>query len=222
MRARVTTIRFDEFVLDTATRELRRDDAVVHLAPKAWALLELLLVERHKAHSKEELFARLWPGTFVVEANLASLVADLRQALGDSAREPRFLRTIHGYGYAFCGRAQEDPRRGATAAHASHRLVWATGEFVLRPGENVLGRDPDARVIFDHTSVSRRHARIVIDDDGGAELEDLASRNGTYLRGKRLTSAAPLADGDALRIGSVECTYRRLEPPESTQAMVSE
>jgi DNA-binding winged helix-turn-helix (wHTH) protein len=214
---------FDPFVLDTDARELRREGQVVHLAPKAFALLELLLGSRGKALAKDEIFARLWPGTFVVEANLASLVADLRTALGDSAREPRFVRTVHGFGYAFCGTANEEARRGAGPAVAvSHRLTWQTGEVILRNGDNLLGRDPEARVVLDHPSVSRRHAHIVVDDDGEARLEDLGSRNGTYLSGKRLDSSRALADGDGIRLGSVELTYRRLATPGSTQAMVSE
>jgi DNA-binding winged helix-turn-helix (wHTH) protein len=216
-------LRFDLFLLDTEARELRRAGQIVHLAPKAFALLELLLGGRGKALGKDDLFARLWPGTFVVEANLAGLVADLRTALGDSAREPRFVRTVHGFGYAFCGTVEEEPRQGVgSAVPVSHRLTWPTGDVVLRGGNNLLGRDPEARVVLDHPSVSRRHAHIVVDDDGEARIEDLGSRNGTYLRGKRLTGVLSLADGDAIRLGSVDMTYRRLAAPGSTQAMVSE
>jgi DNA-binding winged helix-turn-helix (wHTH) protein len=217
-------VRFRPFSLDTDAREVRRGDELVHLAPKAFALLEILVAGRGKAFAKAELFARLWPDTFVVEASLASLVADLRLALGDSPREPRFLRTVHGFGYAFCAEVTADSprRREAFGAPVSHRLTWLEGEAILRGGDNLLGRDPASRVVFDHPSVSRRHASIAVDAGGRARLEDLGSRNGTYLGGKRLTAPRDLTDGDAIRLGSVDLTYRRLSAPGSTQAMVSE
>jgi pSer/pThr/pTyr-binding forkhead associated (FHA) protein len=133
------------------------------------------------------------------------------------------VRTVHGFGYAFCGTATEEGQRGADpAVPVSHRLTWPSGEVILRGGNNLLGREPEARVVLDHPSVSRRHAQIVVDDCAEARIEDLGSRNGTYLRGKRLDGSQVLVDGDAIRLGSVEVTYRRLSAPGSTQAMVSE
>jgi DNA-binding winged helix-turn-helix (wHTH) protein len=54
-----------------------------------------------RALSKSELLEHLWPGTFVVEANLPHLIAEIREALEDTSRSPRFVRTVHGFGYAF-------------------------------------------------------------------------------------------------------------------------
>ena len=65
----------------------------------------MLAGARPKALSKKALQERLWPSTFVAEANLSNLVAEIRQALGDNARAPRFIRTVHRFGYAFCGEA---------------------------------------------------------------------------------------------------------------------
>src|SRR6185503_20450590 len=94
-------LRFGAFVLDPQTRELLRGDAPVPLSPKAFDLLNILVAERPKAFSKSDLQERLWPATFVVEKNLANLVSEIRDALGDTPANPRFIRTVHRFGYAF-------------------------------------------------------------------------------------------------------------------------
>ena len=98
-------LRFDAFVLDTDTRQLFGSDDERHLTPKALDLLALLLENRPNAIAKKDLHARLWPATFVTEANLAILIAEIRTALGDSARQPRYIRTVHRFGYAFAADA---------------------------------------------------------------------------------------------------------------------
>ena len=98
-------IRFGPFTLDLESRQLTNAGEAIHLEPKAFELLSALVLERPKALSKGDLQERLWPGTFVAEANLSNLVAEIRAALGDPARAPKFVRTAHGFGYAFCGDA---------------------------------------------------------------------------------------------------------------------
>ena len=98
---------FGEFSLDTESRQLRRDNAERHLSPKAFELLRLLLEHRPRALSKAELHDRLWPSTFVSDATVTSLVAEVRAALGENARQGRFVRTVHRFGYAFKGTATE-------------------------------------------------------------------------------------------------------------------
>lgn len=99
-------IRFGPFTLDLESRQLTNAGEEIHLEPKAFELLSALVLERPKVLSKADLQERLWPGTFVAEANLSNLVAEIRAALGDPARAPRFVRTAHGVGYAFCGQAE--------------------------------------------------------------------------------------------------------------------
>lgn len=94
-------VSFGEFVLDLDSRELRRGLEPVRLSPKAFQLLEILVANRPKALSKADLQEQLWPNTFVVEKNLANLVSEIRQALGDSSSAPVFIRTVPRYGYAF-------------------------------------------------------------------------------------------------------------------------
>ena len=197
-------MKFGDCVLDSDTRELYRGGKVVHLEPKAFALLELLIAERPKAISKSKLQDALWPETYVSERSLARLVADLRAAIGDSAEKPRFIRTVHRFGYAFCG---------AVATVSSHetvfhcRVVWGEREIALARGENVLGRDPEVAIWIDLDSVSRRHARIVVGEED-ATLEDLRSKNGTFLDGEKLTSPARLANGSRIKIGAASLVFR--------------
>ncbi len=98
---------FGECVLDRAKRELTRRGSVVHTSPKLFALLELLIDAAPRAVPKDEIHKAIWPGTFVAEATLTSLVAELRDAIGDEARSPQLLRTVHGYGYSFIGVVNE-------------------------------------------------------------------------------------------------------------------
>ena len=156
-------IRFGECVLDSATRELFVRGAPVHVQPKAFQFLELLLENRPRAVSKLEIHERLWPGTFVSDGTLTSLLVEVRNVIGDEARQPRYVRTVHRFGYAFCGNAEE-ARQTATAGPARRRACWilhAGKRIPLDPGETVIGRDPGAGVFIDDPSVSRRHARRV-------------------------------------------------------------
>lgn len=103
---------FGDFTLDSDARTLLRGSENVRLSGKAFQLLELLLAARPNPISKTDLFARLWPDTFVSEANLASLIKEIRAAIGDDARSPKFVRTAHRFGYAFSGAVTETPERG--------------------------------------------------------------------------------------------------------------
>ena len=193
--------RFGRFMLDCDTRQLLVDGDEIHLSPKALELLTILLANRPRAVSKAELLERLWPSTFVEETNLAGLVAEIRRALDDSATRPVFLRTMYRFGYRFVGEVVESDaalarRRPSARGRAS---CSRTGRTVLLEGANVIGRAPDATIQCDATGVSRHHARIVV-SQGEATLEDLGSKNGTYLQGERITSAA-LSDGDEIRLG---------------------
>jgi DNA-binding winged helix-turn-helix (wHTH) protein len=200
------TITFGPFALDSGTRQLTRERRVVHLTPKAVELLEILIAERPNVVSKDELQRRLWPETFVAEANLSNLVAEIRQALDDSPRAPTFIRTSHGTGYAFCAAATVPPRVSPDPAAPAGWLEWDRRRFLLAAGEHVIGRDPDVQVRLDHTTVSRRHARILVTAEG-VTLEDAGSKNGTFRGTGRVTSAVPLADGDLIGIGSLRLTF---------------
>src|SRR2546427_3582591 len=210
-------ISFGEFTLDTESREFFRDGQAVHISPKAFLLLEVLLERRPAAVPKTVLKDRLWPSSHVSEASLASLVAELRSALADDARDPRFIRTVHTYGYAFCGTTDAPPPATAASGRRDERicrLVWRDREITLAEGENLLGRDRQAVVWIDSATVSRRHARIVV-TDGEAVIEDLGSRNGTSVGGEKIQGPVRLADGDQLRLGSATMTFPVFNPTET-------
>jgi len=190
---------FGEFVLDTGTRQLLRGGAEVHAGPKELALLEQLLRARPRAVSRTRLRASIWPDVHVGETSLHVLVSQLRTTLGDDVREPRFVRTVAGYGYAFATSADDDSRRDG----AARRRLWLesdAGAVPLAEGENVLGREEALATRVEGLGVSRRHARVLV-REGRATLEDLGSKNGTFLDGERVTSPCLLHDGAVIRLG---------------------
>jgi DNA-binding winged helix-turn-helix (wHTH) protein len=217
---------FSDFCLDLSSHQLSQGGKERHLEPKAFDLLALLVSRRPEALAKGEIQERLWPGTFVSESSLTGLVTQIRHALGDEPKEARFLRTVHGFGYAFCGAVAEDaappaPKAGTAARRVSAEVVWDERAFVLTEGANVLGRDEAAAVCLDWPGVSRQHARIVV-SGFEATLEDLGSKNGTYLRDSKVTTAKRLADGDCFRLGRLMLEFRLVRKAISTRTEVAD
>ena len=208
-------IRFGPFVLDSESRRLLRDAQQVRLRPKAFDLLVVLATNRPKAVPKSRLLETLWAGTFVSESNLATLVTEIRDALGDNTQAPRFIRTVHRFGYAFCGDAIEVPE---SAPHPTRRccLMRDDRPIPLSTGDNILGRDEDATLWLDGPSISRFHARIHV-SAAGAVLEDLGSKNGTYLGEHKVTEPMVLKDGDEIRLGLLVLTFRIPREAQSTK-----
>ena len=213
-------VAFGEFVLDPDAREVRRGSDAVPLSPKAYQLLEVLIGNRPKALSKIELQERLWPDTFVVEKNLVNLVAEIRAALGDDPSHARFVRTVPRFGYAFReAGAVSNPTTVPHDPRVQFRLRWAHGRIALKDGTHLLGRDPDLELFIDSPSVSRRHALIRISGDD-ATIEDLGSKNGTFVGDRFLEGPTRLADGDMIRLGSVELTFTVVRARNSTRTEV--
>jgi DNA-binding winged helix-turn-helix (wHTH) protein len=205
--------RFGPFVLDAGRRQLLRNGRAAHLTPKAFDLLVLLVTEAPRVVSKRELHERLWPGTFISDATLAGLIKELRRALDDHAPDVPIIRTAHRVGYAFCAPLDTVKPRSMPPWHW---LVLRGRRVALSEGENVVGRDPASEVCLDDPSVSRRHARMVIDADG-VRLEDLGSKNGTTVRGQAIHGVTTLAGDDRLVFGSVVAVYRTSASGMSTE-----
>jgi DNA-binding winged helix-turn-helix (wHTH) protein len=204
---------FRDLIFDAAGRRVSRGGHELKLTRKAFDLLAMLVERRPDAISKDDIHARLWPDTFVAEITLHSLVSEIRRAIGDDANHPQFIRTVHGFGYAFI--AQDE----ATDAQPARRrvrgwLVWDRERIQVLDGENLFGRGDADVVELPSTTVSRRHARISVDEE--AWIEDLGSKNGTFVGDRQVTSRVRLNDGDRVRFGSFLLTFRVAQPPEAT------
>jgi DNA-binding winged helix-turn-helix (wHTH) protein len=213
-------LHFDDVGFDAETRQIWVRAREVRVSPKAFDLLALLIARRPQAVSKADIRKHLWPDTYVSESSLPSLVSEIRDAIADHRRKPGLLRTLHGFGYAFQAERASGPlANAASTAVANAWLLGTTAEVALRPGENILGREGEGIVVKSST-VSRRHARLVVDPKG-ALLEDLGSKNGTYVNDRRVSGPMPIVDGDQVRIGSLLFTFRMAPATETTETQSS-
>jgi DNA-binding winged helix-turn-helix (wHTH) protein len=203
--------RFGPFVLNPQTRQLLCDEAEIHLSTKAFDLLCALVARRPDVVAKAELLGLIWPDAYVVDANLNVVIGEIRRALSDDPHQPRYIRTVHGVGYAFCADATDDDLAGPRESRHGARfwILWKERTFVLSEGDNVIGRHPECNIWLDESGVSRRHARIHVDGvTGRVMVEDLQSTNGTCVGNTPIAGPRALVDGDLLQIGSVELTFR--------------
>lgn len=213
------TYYFARFSVNGETRQLLAGGREIHLSPKAFELLLLLIEQRSRALSKAELQERLWPSTFVGETNLPTLVAEIRRALDDSPREPEYVRTMHRFGYRFVATvADSAPGQAVSSGAISMYLTSAERRYLLPEGANVIGRAHDAAIRIDSGGVSRHHARIVVNGEL-ARVEDLGSKNGTFVAGEPITDSRVLRDGDEIRVGPVALTFKIAPPTQVTETM---
>ena len=221
--------RFGPFTLDAATRQLLDGGQPVHLSPKAFDVLRVLVEARPKVVNKADLHDRIWPGTFVVDANLSVLIGEIRRALGDSAQAPRFIRTVHKVGYAFCADAADGPAEARAPDGANTPrcwLAWNDRRFMLTAGDNIIGRNPECAIWIDASGVSRRHARVRLDADGGAAaIEDLEQherhvreRHARASRCRRSTTATSSRSRRCRSRSAPGCRRRRARPNGSVAA----
>lgn len=195
--------RFGTFELDSQRRQLRRGGQDLHLTPKAFDLLSLLVEAAPRVVPKSELHQRLWPGGVVTDATLVGLVKEIRGVLEDTNPQAPFIRTAHRVGYAFDAPVTRTP----PAPRLSHWIIVGERRIALAEGENIIGRDPDVNVWLDFATISRRHARLMV-TSVGTVLEDLDSKNGTSVDGTRISASQPLRDGQQFMCGRIEVTYR--------------
>ena len=216
-RARIA--RFGVFELDSRTGELRKRGIRVHLQEQPFQVLAMLVERAGDLVTRDELKQRLWSDSVFVdfEQGLNNAVAKIRTALGDSAESPRFVETLERRGYRFIASVewapeghQAAPVRPGTSSHPTAtvvRLVMDGKAIALAEGVHTVGRDPGAALWIDSALISRQHARIVV-REGSVTIEDLGSRNGTFVNGERRTAAGPLNEGDEIRLGSLSLSVR--------------
>jgi DNA-binding winged helix-turn-helix (wHTH) protein len=213
-------VRFADYHLDTEARQLFQGAREVHLSPKAFELLKVLVENRPRALAKNELLERVWPGVFVSDASLARSVSEIRDAIGDHSRTDGFLRTVHGFGYAFTTAGVVDTQTAGVPADGP--VCWFIGrnlEFRMLDGEHIVGREPGVPIRLDSPKVSRNHARVVV-TGREASIEDLGSKNGTFVRGTRIEALTSLSHGDEIQIGPIRLVFRVVDGPGSTETEV--
>jgi tetratricopeptide (TPR) repeat protein len=146
---------FLDFVLDAANARLRRGAEIIPLRPKALALLSRLAARPGRLVTKDELLEAVWPDTAVSDWVLTSTVKELREALGDDAREPRIIETVHRRGYRFLPAVDSGPPSGgillasrvvgrgaelAALADRWHRAMSGERQIVFVIGEAGIGK----------------------------------------------------------------------------------
>jgi DNA-binding winged helix-turn-helix (wHTH) protein len=197
------------WTVDPAAGELRDGDARVRLRPKALSLLVALARRPGQVLGKETILDAVWPDVVVGDASVSVLVAELRGALDDDPASPRFIETIPRRGYRLIAPVSR-PDIATPQPHDDVPRIWLLGkhlEAVLEPGETLIGRAPGAHVRIQSPKVSRHHARVVVDGDN-VTVEDLGSKNGTFVNGRNVDGRTALAHGDELRLGQLSSALR--------------
>jgi DNA-binding winged helix-turn-helix (wHTH) protein len=202
-----------DLTLNVDTRQLRRATEDLRLSPKAFDFLSLLVQAHPRVVTKAELHEKIWAGVFVSDASIAMVASEVRAALGESARAPQRIRTVHGHGYSFQGTVTALSHKGTAPRYwlVSDDRVWP-----LRHGDNIVGRDLSVELRIDNPGVSRRHARLRL-SDAGLTIEDLGSKNGTFVGDSPVSAVTPIADGAQLRFGSTVVVFRVTADPTQTE-----
>lgn len=224
-------IKFAEFELDLGAYVLRRPDGPLRLEKLPMEVLILLVRRAGTLVHRSEIQAMLWAPDVYVERDSAinTAIRKIRRTLGDDAETPRFIETVVGKGYRFIALAESDgsPRAQSRANDGSsparrqrlfpsYSVTRGRQEFTVEAGETVFGRDPTADVYVNHPSVSRRHACLSIGSQG-AILEDLDSRNGTFVNGRRINGPTKIDHGALIGLGPITLTFVAMATPASTQ-----
>jgi DNA-binding winged helix-turn-helix (wHTH) protein len=211
------TLSFGPFELDVEAFTLRRQGRRVGLEKIPMEVLIVLVQHAGALVDRDVIHAALWGADVFVDRDAAinTAMLKIRRALRDKADRPQFVETVVGKGYRFV--APLSARR-APGQRSRYCVMRGTQMFTLGTGDNLLGRDPAAEVRIDHPSVSRRHARIAI-SSRRAVLEDLQSRNGTFVNGRGINSPIELHDGAVIGVGPIILTFVALSGAASTRPM---
>jgi len=216
--------RFGTFVYDPVERVLWGDGVEVPLSHKSRELLALFLDNPRHLLTREKIVEKVWGDAAVTDDALRAQIAKLRRALGDAGDD--LVEMVRREGYRWNGDVQVEaeaaapsrPTKSVAPSDAPRfRLVLEDREVQLLEGQNVIGRDSQSALWLDHSSVSRRHAQVLV-AGGHARLEDLESKNGTFLNGRKISRSEPLANGDEIRIGAVRIVFRTLLRLQTTRS----
>jgi DNA-binding winged helix-turn-helix (wHTH) protein len=191
---------FGEFTLDVRSEDVCCPRGRVHLTPRLFRLLLYFVENRGRMVSKEEILDNVWPRTTVSEGSVSRAVASLRRVLEDCATSARLIETVPWRGYRFIADVESRSNGREITPYA---IVCGDRSYPLNSGENIIGRDPECDVQLLFPSISRHHAKITISCQQ-AFIEDLGSKNGTFIGEQRLEGRAELPRGHTLRLGTEE------------------
>jgi DNA-binding winged helix-turn-helix (wHTH) protein len=205
------------WLVEPTLDQISRDGRTVRLRPRAMDVLVCLAVASGGLASKQSIIDAVWRTEYVSEHALTQVIAELRSALGDDARSPLYIENVPRRGYRLVATvtpivASVPPVRDAALPF---KLQSEDGDHPLIQGANIIGRTGDADICIDRTEVSRCHARILV-QGSTATIEDLGSKNGTFLNGQRLGGPALLTNGDEIWIGRSVARLRFLIEGEPT------
>jgi DNA-binding winged helix-turn-helix (wHTH) protein len=222
--------------LDLKRYEVRLSGRALKLEPHPRDLLILLLQRAGELVTREAIAMHVWGSDVHVDAEqgINTAVRKIRRALREDPDRPVFLETVVGKGYRFIGSCSRTDSAGATIAGEAAgaagddeagvrgidargvaggsdpgccHLIWQLRVIPLVPGSTLVGRDPNSTVHIDSSSVSRRHAEIAV-VESGLTIEDLRSKNGTFVNGAKIDALVRLADYDTIQIGPAILTCR--------------
>jgi DNA-binding winged helix-turn-helix (wHTH) protein len=201
--------RIGELILDVDARMVTRAGELIALPPKTFELLHELVRRAPGVVRRQELMDTVWPQEIVNDEALTQRVMLLRRALGDDPKNPTYIASVPQWGYRLVAEVRPEQSSSAPATELASRFVVIHGDRLIQlpDGETVIGREPEAGVSIDSLHISRRHARIVV-SSGRAVLEDLGSKNGTYLNGQRITTPVELTEGDEIGVGHDVLVFR--------------
>jgi DNA-binding winged helix-turn-helix (wHTH) protein len=227
--------RLEDWLVEPQLNRVSNGASSVHLEPKAMEVLLCLADHVGEVVPRRVLVDRVWSTEFITDSTLTHTIADLRRALADDARAPRFIETIPKRGYRLIADTVGGPRneptgRGSNPGHEplavivgekvqlGHRAGSHFSDHVLCLGDQeiplieptiVFGRGQEADIQFLVSEVSRRHARVnVVNSE--AVIEDLGSKNGTTVNNRAIDQPHRLRSGDAVGIGPTTMIYRWL------------
>jgi DNA-binding winged helix-turn-helix (wHTH) protein len=213
--------RLQDWIVEPRLGRIVRGQVVVRLRPRVMELLVLLAERAGDVVGKRDIVDAVWSSGFVADNTVVHCVNELREALGDATDAPRYVQTIPRRGYRLICRVQpctegESPKE---VDGARYELVATGWSAYLVEGENLLGRGGEARIVIESSRVSRHHARILVSPDG-AVIEDLGSKNGTFVGDRKIAEPTPLADGEEVRLGDF-CLEFRGRAPDGVDATVT-
>ncbi len=233
--AAVGAFSLEDWLVEPQLNRVTNGRTTVHLEPKAMEVLLCLADHAGEVVPRRVLVDRVWSTEFITDSTLTHAVADLRRALADDARAPRFIETIPKRGYRLIAKTGGGPRNEPTdrgsdlgreplavivgekvqlgsragSTFSDHVLCLGDQEIPLIEPTIVFGRGQEADIQFLVSEVSRRHARVTV-AASEAVIEDLGSKNGTTVNSRVIDQPHRLFSGDTVGIGPTTMIYRWL------------